>query len=132
MISLFPDPSNHRGGNLGPSPWRIPTTVRPGTEFRENFIVDILLGNRYSNISHLKLFPDPSNHQGAALGPSPWRTPTSARPGTDFRAYFIEEIMLGIVELVIRHLFWTPLTSGWSSGTNPIAMEDPNISKARD
>ena len=33
--------------------------------------------------------------------PSPWGTPTSGRPGTDFRAHFIEETLLGIVRLVI-------------------------------
>ena len=30
-----------------------------------------------------------------------WGTPTSARPGIDYRVYFIEKILLGIVKLVV-------------------------------
>ena len=37
--------------------------------------------------------------------PSPW---TLARPGTDFREYFIEEILLSIVKLVIWKFLLTP------------------------
>ena len=32
---------------------------------------------------------------------TPYRTPMAARPGTDFRAKFIENILLGIVRFVI-------------------------------
>ena len=48
-----------------------------------------------------KLFP--SRHLVGVLGPSPspWGTSTSARPGTDLRAFFIEDILLGIAGLVI-------------------------------
>ena len=42
------------------------------------------------------------------MGPSPLGTPTSARPGIDFRAYFIEEILLGIVKSFISNFFQTP------------------------
>ena len=50
-----------------------------------------------------------SGSLGWILGssPSPWRSPTSARPGTDFRAYFMEEALLGIVKLVIWNFFLT-------------------------
>ena len=65
---------------------------------------------RHSKISHLKLFPDPSNHLGGVLGPSTWGTPTSARPGTDFSAHFMKEKLLGIVRLVIWNFFHTPPT----------------------
>ena len=65
---------------------------------------------RHSKISHLKLFPDPSRHLGEVLEPSPtpWGTPTSARPGSDFKVYFIKDIFLGIVKLVILNFFVTP------------------------
>ena len=65
---------------------------------------------RHSKISHLKNFPEPSRHLCGVLGPSPspWGTPSSARPRTDLRAYFIEDILLGIVKLVIWKIFWTP------------------------
>ena len=58
---------------------------------------------RQSKISHLKLFSGPYRHLGGVLGPFPtaWRTPTSARPRNDFRAYFIKQKLLGIVRLVI-------------------------------
>ena len=81
---------------------RTSTSGGTGTDFREYFIEDILLGIVRLN-SHLKLFNNPSNHQGAALGPSPspWRTQTSARPWADYRAYFIEGILLDIVRLVL-------------------------------
>ena len=64
---------------------------------------------RHSKICHLKLFPDhPSNHLGGVLGPSLWGTQVSARPGTNFKAYSIEEILLEIERLVIWNFFLTP------------------------
>ena len=38
---------------------------------------------------------------------SPWGSPTSARPGTDFRACFIKNTLLGIIKLVIWNFFLT-------------------------
>ena len=38
--------------------------------------------------------------------PTPWGTPYSAKPGTDFRAYFIKKILEGMVELL-------PCLWGW-------------------
>ena len=54
-------------------------------------------------------FPDHSRHLGGVLGPSPspWRTPTSARPGTDLRAYFIEQLLMGRGKLVTWNFFLT-------------------------
>ena len=64
----------------------------------------------HSKISHLKLFPDPSRDLSEVLEPSPtpWGTPTSARPGSDFKVYFMKDIFLGIVKLVILNFFVTP------------------------
>ena len=58
---------------------------------------------------------------GLGSGPSssPWGTPTSARPGTDFRACIIEEVLLGIVKSIIWNFFWTPQTSWLSSRAHP-------------
>ena len=61
--------------------------------------------------------------------PSPWGTPASGRPGTDFRTHFIEGKLLVISKLVIWNFFQT---SGWGPGAISIPMENPNISKARD
>ena len=44
-----------------------------------------------SKISHLNFSLD---SLGGALGLSPWETPTSAKPETDFGAYFMKEILL--------------------------------------
>ena len=57
----------------------------------------------------------------------PWWTPTSARPGTVFSAYFIEDILVGIVKLVIwifsgplRHLDGVqgPSPTPWGTPTS--------------
>ena len=42
----------------------------------------------------MKLFPDPSRHLGEVLEPSPtpWGTPTSARPGSDFKVFYKRHI----------------------------------------
>ena len=46
-------------------------------------------------------FPEIRLYTALEPSPLPWGIPTSARPGTDFTAYFTEEIMLGILKLVI-------------------------------
>ena len=64
-----------------------------------------------SNYSYLNC--PPLNLGTRVLGPSstPWGTPTSARPGTDFRAYFIEKILLSISKVGHLNLFLTPIDS---------------------
>ena len=82
----------------------------------------------------MTLFPDPPPvHLGGVLGPSPtpWGTPTSARPGTDIRVYFIEEIV-GHVEISHLKLFPDPFRiSGWSypeqAGKCPKAPVEANF-----
>ena len=58
------------------------------------FIEETLLGT--SKLVIRNFFQTTSSDQGGGLGPSPspWGTPTSARPGTDFRAHFIEQLLL--------------------------------------
>ena len=71
-------------------------------------------------MSHLKLFPDlPTIHLGGVLGPSPWGTPTSATPVTDFLACFKEEILLGISKLIISNFFMTSLQTCGGLGQSP-------------
>ena len=54
-------------------------------------------------------------------------------PGTDIKAYFKEEILLGIVIIAIRNFILTPLDIWEESwGHPPIPMGNPSISKARD
>ena len=93
----------HLGGVLGPSPspWWTPTAARPGTDFRAYFIKQKLLGIVRLVIQNF--FLTSSRHLDGVLGPSPspWGTPTSARPGTDFSAYFMKEKLLGLVIFVI-------------------------------
>ena len=116
---------------LPSSPWGgTSACTRPGIVITAYFCKQELLGMVRENLFRIPIV----RHLGGVLGPSPstWRTPTSARAGTDFREYFIEDILLEIVKLGILNFFWTPQTSGWSPGTIPISMEDPNISKARD
>ena len=52
----------------------------------------------------------PSKHQGGGLGqsPSPWGTLISARPVTDFRAYFTVVTLIGISKWVIWNFFQNP------------------------
>ena len=98
-------------GVLAPSlpPWGSPTSAIPGNDFRAYFIEHKLLGisrisvdfvfhlTRESNVSYLKLFLDATSHLGGVL----WGTPASAKPGTEFIAYFTEMILFSIVKLVI-------------------------------
>ena len=44
----------------------------------------------------MKLIPDPSRHLGGVLWPSlsPWLSPISVGPGTDFRAYLDRKALL--------------------------------------
>ena len=70
LLKHFSDPSRHLGGvqRGHHSPWRAPTSARPGTDFRAYFIKWCCLANWKKN-------PDPSRHLGGVQGPSPSPSP---------------------------------------------------------
>ena len=76
------------------SPYALNIVVRL---FDKSVALFLFSGSNYSylncNPPHV---PPPFLFSGSTQSPSPWGTPTSARPGTDFRAYLIEETLLGI------------------------------------
>ena len=88
---------------LPSSPWGgTSACTRPGIVITAYFCKQELLGmvrEVNQNLFRIAIV----RHLGWVLGPSPspWRTPKSARPGTDFRAYFIKQLLLGLVKLGI-------------------------------
>ena len=85
-LLFYPDPEARATGP-SPTPWGTLTSARPGTDFRAYFTDQLLLG--IVKLVIWNFFLTSPRHLGGVLGPSPspWRTPTSARPGTDFRAF---------------------------------------------
>ena len=70
----------------------------------------------------MKLFPDPLQISGWSSGAIPMGNPTPRRPSTDFRVYFIVEILVGIKEALV---------GGQQRGFQAFKLDDFLLNKGR-